>query len=355
MNHLLRAFLIVFCVRVGFGRAATYATQPASRPSEIRHGLDVSGSREARAAALYKSLLDKIEPSQHGELPRLPQYLDFFTREFIHDQRTFACVLNSKSMDANRAVIQGYFEFAESKASLDNLLKHLNLSGVDDETELLPAADLGDHQFGVITSPHAFVYSRPEGKRETLTECDQHDTVFVLKKSGTAILCHAPSGYVGYIDDKDVQLIDAEKMNELETSTAVEHGSKISSMIATASGYLGVKYVWGANSKEGIDCSGLVYNAFKSIGVVMPRDADQQFLLGRLVATRWHRNGLRRGDTLYFLSRRGLIHHTAIYLGDNKFIEATEPVAKISSFDPKDPNYSEKRDKSFCFGKRVIE
>ena len=223
-------------------------------------------------------------------------------------------------------------------------------------TELLPSADLGDKQ---IRRDHvadrAFVYDKPDGPRETLTECVKGDGVFVLKATDSAVLCHAPSGYVGYIDAKNVKLVDGSAFDELESSIAVEHGSKISSMIATASKYIGVKYVWGANSSDGIDCSGIVYNGFKSIGITMPRDADQQFLVGRLVATRWHREGLRRGDTLYFLSRRGLIHHTAIYLGDNQFLEATEPVAKISSFNPKDPNYDEKRDKSFCFGKRVIE
>jgi len=32
--------------------------------------------------------------------------------------------------------------------------------------------------------------------------------------------------------------------------------------------------------------------------------------------------------------RRGTIHHTAIYLGDNKYIEAADPGVKITSFDP---------------------
>jgi cell wall-associated NlpC family hydrolase len=88
----------------------------------------------------------------------------------------------------------------------------------------------------------------------------------------------------------------------------------------------------------------------------LPRDADQQVYAGRLVATRWHRDALRRGDLLFFLSgRRGSIAHVAIYLGENKFVEAADGAVRISSFDTAAENYSERRDGGFCFAKRVLD
>ena len=90
----------------------------------------------------------------------------------------------------------------------------------------------------------------------------------------------------------------------------------------------------------------------------MPRDADQQSLVGRLVGTRWHRGSLRRGDTLFFLGRRGNISHTAIYLGDGKMIEATSPVVTISTFDvggDADSAADRAAEDRFCYAKRVIE
>jgi cell wall-associated NlpC family hydrolase len=65
--------------------------------------------------------------------------------------------------------------------------------------------------------------------------------------------------------------------------------------------------------------------------------------------------GMRRGDTLYFLAADGKIRHTAIYLGNDKFIQAVMPHAKISSFNPKDPEYDAGHRASFAFAKRVLD
>jgi cell wall-associated NlpC family hydrolase len=157
------------------------------------------------------------------------------------------------------------------------------------------------------------------------------------------------------VNGQHVRRVDEATLSEIQAVERVARKEGIEQVIESAMQYIGTPYVWGGGTRQGIDCSGLVRGAFKPAGVVMPRDADQQFLVGRLVATRWYRLGLRRGDTLFFLGRRGTISHTGIYLGDGKYIEATEPVVKISSFNPDDDNYVEKRDKSFCFAKRVIE
>jgi cell wall-associated NlpC family hydrolase len=103
-----------------------------------------------------------------------------------------------------------------------------------------------------------------------------------------------------------------------------------------------------------VDCSGLVQTAFASQGIHLPRDAEQQAIVGKLVATRWHRDGLRRGDVLFFMGRRGAVSHTAIYLGDDQYIEASGSV-KVSSFRAEDDGYSRSRDDNFCFAKRIIE
>ena len=87
----------------------------------------------------------------------------------------------------------------------------------------------------------------------------------------------------------------------------------------------------------------------------MPRDANQQMMVGRLTATRWYRGGWRAGDALFFLGPLGKVRHTGIYLGDNQYLHATTPVVTISSFNPDDANYDARRSRQFAFAKRFVD
>jgi cell wall-associated NlpC family hydrolase len=79
------------------------------------------------------------------------------------------------------------------------------------------------------------------------------------------------------------------------------------SLVAAASLYLGCPYLWGGRSWLGIDCSGLVQNAFCDIGVAVPRDTDmQRDTIGDAVTARGQ-GDLLLGDLLY-LPGHVLIH-----------------------------------------------
>ncbi|MDI6782914.1 MAG: C40 family peptidase, partial [bacterium] len=125
-------------------------------------------------------------------------------------------------------------------------------------------------------------------------------------------------------------------------------------IIATAKQFLGTPYVWGGNTKAGIDCSGFVQIVFRANGINIARDADEQSINGMLVGFRGYTEDMLPGDTLYFAGHSGRITHTAIYLGNNEFIHATEPHVTISSLDPKAPNYAEKHAKGFVLARRII-
>jgi peptidoglycan DL-endopeptidase CwlO len=102
------------------------------------------------------------------------------------------------------------------------------------------------------------------------------------------------------------------------TSTGTSKGDAI---VADARKYLGVPYVWGGTDpKTGLDCSGLVQRVYGDLGYDLPRVSYEQAKAGRAVE-----GGLANaqpGDILAFGSP---VHHVAIYIGDNKMIEAPRP------------------------------
>ena len=155
-----------------------------------------------------------------------------------------------------------------------------------------------------------------------------------------------------------VELPDGSKAsiprNQVEVRENRTH-ERIENAIKIAEQMMGSRYAWGGKTSEGVDCSGLIQSSFRSQGINMPRDAYQQAYVGSLVATRWYREGLRRGDTLFFLGRTGRISHVAIYLGDDQYLEASRGDVHYTSFNPKHDNFNERKLNIFCFAKRVLD
>ena len=333
--------------------------EEANRPVEVRRGLETGGTREQRSKRAYERAIRKIEPSLVGDPAKLPLYVELFKREFVEDTRTFAINVTASRDESTGAITtSGWVEFEEHRKVLGDFLTHLGFKDVKNDVQLLPDAALGDSAYAIVGDEPVYVYDRTAKPRETFTEALPGDALFVLKELGDGtLLCHVADGYVGVVDASKVRRVTSSEFDDYLKKRTPTPGrdARVEVAIAAAEKLLGTKYVWGGRTPSGIDCSGLVNHAFRAAGVSMPRDADQQSLVGTLVATRWHRSSLQRGDVLFFLGRRGNISHTAIYLGDDKFIEAASPGVKVSPLNAIPEGRDRARGDTLCFAKRVFE
>jgi cell wall-associated NlpC family hydrolase len=96
------------------------------------------------------------------------------------------------------------------------------------------------------------------------------------------------------------------------------------SIVAQSKRFLGVHYLWGGLSAWGFDCSGLIWDVYRTHGLTIPRDADPQFRHGTPVA----RAALRSGDLLFFGSP-GYAEHVSIYLGGDRMLEAPDSAHRV--------------------------
>lgn len=84
--------------------------------------------------------------------------------------------------------------------------------------------------------------------------------------------------------------------------------------LKTAESFIGAPYLWGGTTALGLDCSGFVQQVYRLNGVALPRDADQQAMLGRKV------DEARAGDLMFFGADS--VTHVAIATSATEFIHA---------------------------------
>lgn len=113
-------------------------------------------------------------------------------------------------------------------------------------------------------------------------------------------------------------------------------------LVHSAMGFLGVPYVRGGNNvAQGFDCSGFTRFIFeKSVGLVLPRRADEQARLANLLTI--PRSELKPGDLVFFNTMRRTFSHVGIYLGEGKFIHAPRAGAVVRVEDMRDAYWSKR-------------
>lgn len=90
-------------------------------------------------------------------------------------------------------------------------------------------------------------------------------------------------------------------------------------LIKTALANRGARYRYGGTSRSGFDCSGFTRYIYAKYGVALPHSSRAQYSHGKPVS----RNELEKGDLVFFRTTRQGISHVGIYIGDGKFVHAS--------------------------------
>ncbi|MBR6063044.1 MAG: C40 family peptidase [Bacteroidales bacterium] len=94
-------------------------------------------------------------------------------------------------------------------------------------------------------------------------------------------------------------------------------------MLSFALRFLRTPYLWGGRTPAGIDCSGFTQLIYKSIGVLIPRDASQQVELGSALD---FASEAQIGDLAFFQNEEGRIVHVGMVCAPGKIIHASGQV-----------------------------
>jgi gamma-D-glutamyl-L-lysine dipeptidyl-peptidase len=103
---------------------------------------------------------------------------------------------------------------------------------------------------------------------------------------------------------------------------------RLADPVQEARDYLGAPYLWGGMSAAGIDCSGLVHMAWRRLGRLVPRDADQQEDAAEVVTEP------RYGDLVTYGASETT--HIAFWLGDGRILHAAGGRAVVEEDEPPD-------------------
>lgn len=322
----------------------------------------------------------------------------------------------------NKLTLKGEVSDFSFKDELISTLVKNTSQQVIDSIQVLPSSKLGKKVYAIVNLSVCNIRSKPDHPAELSTQALMGTPVKVYKEQNGWYLIQTPDDYLGWVDDDGISLKNAVEMNEWINSEKIIYKNffgfvyadeKIEKIISDAvagnifqklnetKNYFEVKlpdgrlgfikkeeaenftdwfnqlsfnsesilewgkkmigfpYLWGGTSIKGIDCSGFVKTIHFMNGLILPRDANQQALIGEEIPFDSEFSKLKPGDLIFF-GRKGnevrpeRITHVAIYLGNKKFLHSSGRV-RMDSFDKGDENYNEYRLNTIVRIKRILD
>jgi len=163
----------------------------------------------------------------------------------------------------------------------------------------------------ILTDPVALLRAAPEPASSILTRILGGTALTLWTETGGMAEIELAGGLRGWLPAAGLR-----PLSQFAALPALRRAQ----LIRDAAAMTGVPYLWGGNSANGIDCSGLAQLLHRWVGLNIPRDADMQCAAGRPVQPPF-----KPGDLLFFgdRSQQHSITHVAISLGGWQIIHSS--------------------------------
>ncbi|MGB5437558.1 MAG: C40 family peptidase, partial [Maribacter sp.] len=202
----------------------------------------------------------------------------------------------------------------------------------------------------IVTKTYGHTYSNADKNSQVVSDIVAGGILEKLNDDTDFFKVAYPDGRIAYIDKNEAKDY-GQWLQDLNPTTA--------SLVETSKTLMGVPYLWGGTSTKGVDCSGFTKTIYFLNGMVIPRDASQQVHTGKPIDSTQHFEHLIEGDLLFF-GRKATdstpekVVHVGMWIGNNEFIHASEMV-RISSMDPKAPNFDEYNLNRYLRTQRILK
>lgn len=206
----------------------------------------------------------------------------------------------------------------------------------------------------IYTELYGQAYSEASDSSLPISDLVAGNILQVLDKSNGFYKVLFPDKRIAFIPENKAQPFDQWENRPDPDATQI---------LKTARNFLGIPYLWGGTSIKGMDCSGFTKTSYFLNGIILPRDASQQALVGEkvdisegdTVNIAKSLKSLKPGDLLFFAGNKKTLRvtHTAIYIGNGEFIQAAGLI-RINSMIKGSKNYDDFQSRTLVGARRML-